>query len=254
MTPVTEDGTVFVHGWGCGVEDWSDVLTLLPAELPVCTVTLPGHLGSTKEKPLNSIEASAAYVLEKARSAGFSRFSLIGHSMGARIAIALAAQRTHCVTRLLLVDCSYVPGEPDSATQKLEHALATMGQADWAEDTIASMHVENLAAERRRALVARTAQTPAATLTTYYRAMTAWDAECLESALSRLHCPVTVLQATSLDASEKRWSVDVKENSLWIAAIKKALPNADIQKLSKTGHFAMIEHPDVVAEWSARMA
>jgi pimeloyl-ACP methyl ester carboxylesterase len=71
----------------------------------VLAVDLPGH-GRSDGPPLESIDALAAWVFSLLDAAGVKSAALVGHSMGALIALEAAATRPERVRALALCGCS----------------------------------------------------------------------------------------------------------------------------------------------------
>src|SRR5215470_6689398 len=82
---------VFIHGAGCDHTVWQ-----LPARWfawhghSVLAVDLPGH-GRSQGPPLESIAEFAGWVGRLLDAAGVETVSLVGHSMGAAVALEAAA-------------------------------------------------------------------------------------------------------------------------------------------------------------------
>jgi pimeloyl-ACP methyl ester carboxylesterase len=240
---------LFVHGWGCGWQDWTAVTSLLPDDVRIGLSKLPGSPDAVPLEGAISLKDCAAQIIFEADGFGFDRFALVGHSMGARIALELAAHWPGRVSRLLLIDGSNVPEDPDKAVARLKGQLVQFGQPAWAEAAIGSMMVENLNRDQKQHLVTRAAGHSTDTLLAYYYAMAAWDRDDFITSLGRITCPVTVLQSTSLDENEVRQSVTTYPSSLWLDAIRSHVTLAEVRMVLDTGHFVMLEHPQLVSSW-----
>lgn len=247
--PAEPLNVLFVHGWGCGWQDWSDVSSLLPDSVHIGLARLPGSPDAVSLEGAISLSDCAAHVIAQANDLGFDRFALVGHSMGARIAIELAATWPGRVSHLLLLDGSNVPEDPEEAVARLAEQLAQLGQKGWAEAAVGGMMVNNLDPDQKRDIVNRAAQYPADVLKAYYHAMAAWDRDKFVPAIDRLTCPVTILQSTSLDEHEVRRSATTHPASLWLDALRARVPGAVIKLVPNTGHFIMYERPQLIADW-----
>jgi esterase len=82
---------IFVHGWACGSRDWSTVTSILPASVQIGLAKLPGSPEAVSLEGAISLSDCAAHIIAYANDLDFDRFALVGHSMGARIALELAA-------------------------------------------------------------------------------------------------------------------------------------------------------------------
>ncbi|MDH5531817.1 MAG: alpha/beta hydrolase, partial [Paracoccaceae bacterium] len=117
------------------------------------------------------------------------------------------------------------------------------------EAAFKSMMVDSLDRDQKRDIVNRAAQYPIDVLMAYYHAMAAWDRGNFIAAVNRLTCPVTILQSTSLDKHEVRRPVTSHPSSLWLDVLRARLPRAVIKLVPNTGHFMMLERPQLIADW-----
>lgn len=239
---------IFVHGWACGWQDWSGVISRLSDDVKVGVVKLPGSPDAAPLEGAISLGDCAAHVIALADDLGFERFALVGHSMGARIAIEVAAHWQGRVSRLLLVDGSLVPEDPDEAVARLAGQLAQLGPREWAQAAVETMMVDTLDPDQTRDLVTRAANYPADVLMAYYYAMAAWDRDHFDAAIEQVTCPVTVMQSTSLDENELRHPVTSHPSSRWLDALRARLPRAVITPVPDAGHFLMLEQPQLVSD------
>ena len=107
-------GTVFLHGAGMDHSVWS-----LPARYfaghgrAVLALDFPGH-GRSAGEALPSIEAMADWVLAVMAAAGMKRATLVGHSMGALVALEASARGADRVPELALLGVAAdMPVHPD---------------------------------------------------------------------------------------------------------------------------------------------
>ena len=102
--PDTGTPVLLIHGFGADLTSWMFNQASLAEKRPVYAIDLPGHGGSTKEVPDGSVEALAASVLDYMDAVGISRAHLIiGHSLGAAIAVQIALVAPGQVEALTLV-------------------------------------------------------------------------------------------------------------------------------------------------------
>ena len=122
-----EDGqpVIALHGWLDNAATFTRLAPLLPG-LRILALDFAGHGYSAHRPPGGSylIWDNVLDVLLVAQSMGWERFSVLGHSMGAIVAVLLAAAMPERVERLALID-GLMPytGEPDQAPEKLGEAL-----------------------------------------------------------------------------------------------------------------------------------
>jgi pimeloyl-ACP methyl ester carboxylesterase len=93
---------VILHGWGASLDAIASVTSGLASSLEVVAVDLPGFGSSAPPPEAWSVGRYASLVVALCDSLGFSRFSLLGHSFGARIAIVVASSEPSRVARVLL--------------------------------------------------------------------------------------------------------------------------------------------------------
>lgn len=96
---------LFVHGLGGRGEQWLSQLDALAPSRAAAAVTLRGHADSGIETgaPLDT-SSLARDVLTTADALGYERFVLVGHSLGALVAIAAGREAPQRVAGLFLVD------------------------------------------------------------------------------------------------------------------------------------------------------
>jgi len=93
---------VVLHGWGASIDAIASVTAGLAVELEVVAVDLPGF-GQSEPPPVAwNVARYARFVLALCDQLGIERFSLMGHSFGARIAIVVAASEADRISRVLL--------------------------------------------------------------------------------------------------------------------------------------------------------
>ncbi len=101
--PAAAPPVVLIHGFGSDYQSFLLLQPLLAGRLRTLAVDLPGHGGSTKELP-GADPASLARAVAAAMSArGIQAAHLVGHSLGAAVALALAEQEPARALALTLV-------------------------------------------------------------------------------------------------------------------------------------------------------
>ena len=111
---VREDGPasgppiVLIHGWTASIHWWGRITPLLARGHRVIRVDLLGHGGSEKPKDGYSIEGQADRVAAALSRLNVRRATLVGHSTGGEVTIALAARHPNAARRLVVMDT-----EPD---------------------------------------------------------------------------------------------------------------------------------------------
>jgi pimeloyl-ACP methyl ester carboxylesterase len=91
-----------LHGWGASIDAVRSVVAGLNESLEVIAVDLPGFGESAAPPEPWDVTAYARFVLAMADALGIERFSLVGHSFGARISIVLATIAPERLARIVL--------------------------------------------------------------------------------------------------------------------------------------------------------
>lgn len=126
--PENGQPVIALHGWLDNAATFSRLAPLLDG-LRIVALDLPGH-GHSEHRPRGAAYNLWDYahdVLQTAEQFGWRRFSLLGHSMGAIVAVLLAGAMPERVERLALID-GVIPftGEAEGAPQKLGEALRAL--------------------------------------------------------------------------------------------------------------------------------
>lgn len=99
---------VFLHGFLGSADDWAEVLPAFETSFRCATVDLPGHGRSFKDTggtPCSFLDAATALV-EVIEAIDVPSFSLVGYSMGGRLALYIASIYAMRVDRLVLESAS----------------------------------------------------------------------------------------------------------------------------------------------------
>jgi pimeloyl-ACP methyl ester carboxylesterase len=150
---------VLIHGLGPnGAHDWANVVSALAARHEVFAVDLPGFGLSDKRNELYSPEHYAAFI-EKAVAPRVGRpFTLVGHSMGAAIALGYAAAHRERVKRLVLADMAGILQGPVYAESLAKFGIGQMtgmpAGAPWLDTVLGRMiaRIENMPISREMIL------------------------------------------------------------------------------------------------------
>jgi pimeloyl-ACP methyl ester carboxylesterase len=95
---------VLVHCFTCAIDWWDRMMLRLERDHRVVAVDLLGHGGSEKPDSGYSIEGQAALVAEVLGRLGVREATVVGHSLGGPIAVALAERSPRLVSRMVIID------------------------------------------------------------------------------------------------------------------------------------------------------
>lgn len=102
-SPAAQSTVVFIHGAGQDRRIWLFFSRWFTQHgYTVLAMDLPGH-GESAEPPLASIEAMAQWLVDRLDAAHVQVATLIGHSMGALVALECAASHPEHVTQVALI-------------------------------------------------------------------------------------------------------------------------------------------------------
>ncbi|KAM4584730.1 serine hydrolase-like protein [Odontesthes bonariensis] len=118
-----------LHGWADNCGTFDTLLPLLPKECRYVAVDLAGH-GLSSHRPAGVLYAFPSYVMDVRRvvdALQWSRFSIIGHSMGGNIAGMFSALYPEMVDALILLDSyGFLPTDPKEMPRVLRQGLDEM--------------------------------------------------------------------------------------------------------------------------------
>lgn len=102
--PATGEPIVLLHCFTCAIDWWDGMLPALAAEHRVLAVDLRGHGGSEKPASGYSPPEQAAFVAAALRARGVRQATVVGHSLGGAVTVALAQRHPGLVGRAAIVD------------------------------------------------------------------------------------------------------------------------------------------------------
>jgi pimeloyl-ACP methyl ester carboxylesterase len=97
---------VLLHGLFGSADNWHSVAGALSAEMAVYAVDLRNH-GRSFHSAEHDYASMAEDVRRLAAGLGLGPFTVLGHSMGGKAALALAAAHPQAVARLIVVDITH---------------------------------------------------------------------------------------------------------------------------------------------------
>jgi sigma-B regulation protein RsbQ len=227
------EALVFLHYFGGSAQSWRWVAEQLSNEYRCIAINLPGFGGAPPmEEP--SIQGFADYVQKELHSLGIKVYTLIGHSMGGKIAMQVAAGASKkSVRHLVLVAPSPPTTEPMPAKEK-ERTLNHPNRKE-AEKSVENATKQNLTDEQHSLAVETQ-------LIADHATWRWWLLEGMEHSIAdrvtSLGMPITVL--ASKDDPVITSDV-IKER------VMQVLDQAELVTTQQVGHLSPMEAPDWIA-------
>ena len=215
---------VLIHGIGMGRSVFADLTRHLVAHGRVVAIDLPGY-GEAPEPPRTlTIERNADVVAALLAERGYADVTLIGHSMGAQIAVEVAVRHPGLVNRIVLAGPTVDPAARRAAAQlgRLARDVAVESPLVWARGA-----------------------------REYFRAgpnlrmkMRAMGTHRVEGVLTRVTVPALVLRGAD----------DIVAPREWCETVAGLLPHASFVEIPDHGHETMIRDAAPAAALIARFA
>ena len=174
--PTAIPAVLALHYWAGAGHEFDALRPLLPAGTRLFAPDLPGFGGQPAPAGFDySVGAYAAWVAAFVAENNLDDYVLVGHSMGGKVALALAAGRPAGLHRLVLLSPSPPTPEPISDADRAA-ALAAYGQPAAAEKTFRTITQTPLSDAVHRQVVADNLRSTQA----------AWDAWLLGGSLENI--------------------------------------------------------------------
>ena len=204
----------------------------------VLAVDLPGH-GRSEGTPIGSIAGLAAWVERLMAAAGVEKAALVGHSMGAAIALEAAARLGGRATQLALLGvAAAMPVHPElMAAAESDPARAYKMMTGWS-----LAHGARTGGNPTPGLwmsggtLALLAANARGTLAKDFAACSAWTTG--KAAAAAVKCPATIIMG----------ALDVMTPPRSALEIAELIPAARRVTLPATGHMMMYEAPDATLD------
>ena len=225
-----EPAVILIHGW-CGNADyWHAQFDALKARYTVVALDLAGHGASGGNRTDWSIANYAGDVATIARQIPNTRLVLVGHSMGATVALAATPRIGARVIGVVAVDALRSVGLPPLSTGEIEAKVAPF-RSDFIGATRAFVSDSLFEKGADPLLVQKVAydmslRSDTVAVATLEKLM-AFD---LATLLPSVRVPVYAINSDLAPTDAER--------------IRKSLPDFTLDVLPHTGHFLMMEVPD----------
>lgn len=222
---------LFVHGWQADHTVWNDVIAELGSGARSVTVDLRGSGASSGAGGPHNLERYAADLRELIEALGIGPVVVVGHSMGATVALRLAVDAPELVRGLILV--APIPaGGAGFSPKGADYLRATAGNPTAARKWLSAMFAGEPDAAVLQRLCDAAGKTPRdAALESFESWVNADFAEATRA-----------ISAPAIVVAPERDNPETYQRK--VAAL---LPNARFVELRDCGHYAMVERPGEVA-------
>lgn len=228
---------ILMHGAGGNHLDWPPQIRRMEG-MHIIAPDLPGH-GQTASEGRDSVSGYAAVIRELMDTLQLDQAVLVGHSMGAAIALRMALDAPDRAAGLTLIGGSarmrVSPALLDDSLNDTEEAVRFI--IDHAYGSDVSEKIREFGGKNLRAV-------PPRVLHADYLACDTFD---VRNDLGQIHAPVLAI------GSREDQMVPAK----FVESLAAGLPNAEQQWVEGCGHMIPVEAPEQVAaliqDWLARV-
>jgi pimeloyl-ACP methyl ester carboxylesterase len=229
---------VFLHYFGGSAREWQGVVDQLAGRFRCVAIDLRGHGESDAPETGYAVDNMADDVMTVLRKLNISEFVLVGHSMGGKVALAVAAVQPAGLQLLVLVSPSPPVPEPipDADRQSLLDSYGNQSATVQKVQKITNMPLSETAQAQIIADDLRTAKP-------------AWDAwllagsrEDISARMERVTVPVRII----VGSDDHALPPDVQPR-----LVLPYLKNATLTTLAGAGHLLPWEVPEALAVFIA---
>jgi pimeloyl-ACP methyl ester carboxylesterase len=226
---------VFLHFFGGSSQSWCEVMSLLPSTCRCIAPDLRGFGDSEATPSGYSVAQSADDVLALLQVLETHDFVLVGHSMGGKIALEIAARRPKCLRALVLLAPSPPTPEPMPDEERARLA-STWGQREAVRETIGKITACPLPPQVLERAIEDGARSSRAAWMSW---LELGSREDISPRMSRIQVPVTVVAG----ACDEGMTPQVLERE-----VVARVANSRLIVQSSSGHLLPLEAPHEVAD------
>jgi pimeloyl-ACP methyl ester carboxylesterase len=220
---------VLVHGWSTDANYWSAQLDALKAKYTVVAIDLAGHGASTKNRTDWSMGRYGEDVATVVRQIPNRQVILVGHSMGATVALEAVPRIGDRVIGVIAVDALKSIGLPPASKREIEVRIAPFrsdfigATRKYVSDSLFAKGADPLFVQK--VAYDMSLEPPEVAVPTL-QALLGMD---FATVLPDIHVPVLAINSDLTPTDQTR--------------IRKYLPDFKAEVLPGTGHFLMMEVP-----------
>jgi pimeloyl-ACP methyl ester carboxylesterase len=223
---------VFVHGWQADRDVWRGIVDALAPNVRCVEFDLRGSGSAAAVCGPYNVERFAADIRDLATALGGDPIVVVGHSMGATVALRFAVEYRELSAALVLV--APVPASGGGYSPAgVEYLRATAGNAEAARAWLARTLYDSSNGAVLDRLCAAAAKTERAVALESFES---WAFADFAEETRAIEAPVLVI-APEKDAP------DIKERK-----VSALLPNSEYVMLPNSAHYAIVEQPQAIAD------
>lgn len=239
---------LFIHGYGCSLNDWSFQLEGLAETHRCVAMDLPGH-GKTPRSKDASIAAMAEAVITIIQELKLDRATLVGHSMGCRVVSEVYSQIPDQIGGIVWLDGSILASDnPAESINRISETIDKMGIAAFFERSYSDFFFSTTPASVRERIKAEQPDLNADPI--FWRDlfvdMVRYDETRSRDVLKAIKVPALVVQSTILNAEVRRAPMTPTSVTPWMEEVAKTVKNARIERVLGSGHFVMLEKSEQI--------
>ncbi|MEM6838506.1 MAG: alpha/beta hydrolase [Cyanobacteria bacterium P01_C01_bin.120] len=225
---------IFLHYFSGAAASWQWVTEKLKQDFQCIALDLPGF-GNAPALDKPTLRNYSSFVYDALACLGIERFVLIGHSMGGKIALQVAADNCPGLEQVILVAPSPVTQEPMPQKER-ERLLQGPESLETAQNTVKGA-IQKPLSQIRRAIAVRTHQ-QAEDKTWRWWLLQGMDHSIAEQ-MAQVKVPITVLASTD----DPVIPLETIQHE-----VMELLPTGDLVKVTGVGHLMPLEDPDMVTQ------
>lgn len=226
---------IFLHYFGGAGSSWAGVMAAIAAEVRCIAPDLRGFGLSQKPEAALNVDDYADDVLRFIDTLQLKRYVLAGHSMGGKMALAVAARRPPGLTSVVLVAPSPPTQEPmnDEGRQEL---LQMFGNAEKIRKHLEALSTQPLPVAVLEREVGNHLQISRNAWEGWVNAGTKED---ISDRMERIEVPVAVLGG----GADKTFTQTLLQQEV----VDRIGPDARLQMIAGAGHLLPLEQAEAVA-------
>ncbi len=224
-----EPAVVLLHGWACDANYWSAQIEPLKARYTVVAINLAGHGASGSNRSDWSLPAYAGDVVTVLKQVPQRHVVLVGHAMGADVALEAAGRLGDRVLGIIAVDSLKSVGLPPVPRGEIELRLKPF-RSDFVGATRRMVSESLFRSDADPTFVSKVAydmslEPPEVALPSL-EALLATD---FATVLRNVHVPVLAINSDLTPTD--------------VGRIARVIPGFSAEVIPHTGHFLMLEDP-----------